>query len=168
MLPDLERNIYVDLARARGALPTPASRSPPPTAFTFSSSVAAAPGGVFWRQVPTFPPLGSAELPGMPKEEEEEGEGEGEGGGRRGRRGRGRGKQCRLAPMSAGRRGGLSRRGCTSSAAQVPAAALPRPRAAAPGFPRVSALIPRAATQVPRVRAREGNGGDAGSPATVT
>lgn len=94
MLPDLERNIYVDLARARGALPTLASRSPPPTAFTFSSSVAAAPGGVFWRQVPTFPPLGSAELPGM-SEEEEEGKGEGKGGrgGGRARRKEGEGKR---------------------------------------------------------------------------
>lgn len=138
ILLGLYRGVRGDSATASSALPAPASPRPAPPGFTFPSSLPAAPGGVRRRQVPTFPPLGGAEPPGPPPPPRE-GAGAGAAGGARGR----------AAPAGLGaavRGGGRGRRapaGPDAPAARVPAAAPPRPRAAPPGFPRVSVLTPR-------------------------
>lgn len=137
ILPGLEVDVRADLAGAKGVLPAPASPRPAPPGFTFPSSLPAAPGGVPRRQVPTFPPLGGAELPGPPPPPQPPREGAGAGalGGARRQR----------APGAAGRggvRGRRARAGPDAPAAKAPAAAPPRPHAAPPGFPQVSPLTP--------------------------
>ena len=133
----MEVDVRADLAEAKGVLPAPASLRPAPPGFTFPSSLPAAPGGVPRRQVPTFPPLGGAELPGPPPPQPPR---EGAGAGARG------GARRQRAPGAAGRGGGRGRRaraGPDAPAAKALAAAPPRPHAAPPGFPQVSPLTPR-------------------------
>lgn len=160
LLPGLERDDCTHLAGAKGALPAPASPRPAPPGFTFPSSFPAAPGGVPRRQVPTFPPLGGAELPGPPRPPGERA-GAGAAGGARRRRasgaaGRGGGRSQK-SPRRAGRTGRPSPRSGATQTPRSPARIAPGQRPH-PGAP----LVQQAGSR------REGNLGDAGSPAPVT
>lgn len=127
----MERDVPVDLEGARGDLPAPVALRPALPAFTFPTTLPATPGDVPSCQVPTFPPRGRE-------------------GGRALTTGAaaadaGRGERGRAVPAARRRRGAETARAGEpgpGTAARAPAAALPRPRGALPGFFRFSALTP--------------------------